>query len=68
MFCIPLHQLEGFRSIRGITGVELLTGQVRHLADEFDIEKASFYGLLGLIRLGQERGESSWTVVWGPSS
>src|SRR5258708_38484201 len=46
----------------GIAGVELLAGQVRHLADEFGIKKASVSGLR-LICLGLKRGESGWTVV-----
>jgi hypothetical protein len=48
--------------MQGITGIELLAGQVRYLANEFRIEKASVSWRC-LIRLGLKRGESSWTLV-----
>ena len=50
------------RSPLGLTGIELLAGQVRHLADELGVEKTSV-PRLGLIRLGLKRGQDSWIVV-----
>src|ERR1700677_4815990 len=59
--CVPLHQLEGLRSLPGISGIQLVAGKVRHLVYKLGVEKASVSGL-GLIRLSLEGGESSWIV------
>jgi hypothetical protein len=59
---ISLHELEGLRSLLGVAGVELLAGQIRHLAHELGIEKASVSSL-SLIRFGVKRGESGCTVI-----
>jgi hypothetical protein len=56
------HELEGLRSLPGLTGVELLAGQIRHLAHELGVEKASV-STLSLIRFNMKRGESGCTVT-----
>src|ERR1700758_1613318 len=60
--CIPLHELEGFGGLHGVTGIELPAGQVGQPADEFRIEEESI-SWLSLIRLGLKRGDSNWTIV-----
>jgi hypothetical protein len=62
LLCVRLHLFECFRSPLGVSGVELLAGQIRHLADKFGIQKALVSGL-GFIRFDLKRGKSSWTVI-----
>jgi len=62
LLCVPLHQFECFRSPLGVTGFELPADQIRHLTDDFGIQKTLVSGL-GFIRFNLKCGKSSWTVV-----